>query len=72
MLYRVLIHNGIAATWQMALSGAARIEESVSGKAFNFGLVMCWPLVVTPKIRFRSSGSFLDPEGVRSFKPGVM
>ena len=66
------MHNGIAATSQIALKGAARMAESDSGMGFNFGLVTCWSLVVTPKIRFCNSGSSLDREGVSSFKPGVM
>ena len=66
------MHNGIAATSQMALRGAAKIEVSDSGKALSSGLVMCWPLLVTPKIRFCNSMSCLDFEGVKSFNPGVM
>ena len=66
------MHKGIAAMSQRALSGNAKSEASVWGNAFSFGLRMCLPLVVTPKIRLCNSGSCLDPDGVRSFKPGVM
>ena len=66
------MHNGIAAISQIALSGAAKIEASDSGNGFSFGLRICLPWVVTPKIRLCSSGSCLDPDGVRSFRPGVI
>ena len=37
MLYRVLMHSGMAATSQIALNGAAKMEVRDSGKGFSFG-----------------------------------
>ena len=51
---------------------AARIDSIGSGRGLRRGLMIALPLLVTPKIRFCSSGSFREWEGVSSLIPGVM